>query len=87
VLVVNGKPYEGSAMLFGNGAHKTDSHYGEPLPPGRCMKFGYQLGVLFKTPGTYTISWKGEGFESSPVVFRVIDRTPNRPSTTAPAAP
>jgi hypothetical protein len=51
------------------------------------MKFGYQLGDVFKKPGAYTISWKGEGFESAPLVFRVIDRTPNRPSTTAPAAP
>ena len=26
----------------------------------------------FKTPGTYTIVWRGDGFESAPVVFRVL---------------
>jgi hypothetical protein len=28
----------------------------------------------FKEPGVYRIKWKGEGFEASEVVFRVMPR-------------
>jgi hypothetical protein len=69
ILVVDGIPCLDSGKLLGDGPR--DQRW-KSLPAGDCLRFGYRLGDLFKTPGTYTISWEGDGFESAPVEFRVV---------------
>lgn len=44
------------------------------LPPGDYTGFGFDFGSYFKEPGIYRVKWKGEGFEASEVVFRVMPR-------------
>lgn len=86
-LMVNGQRYADSAFLFGNGPR--DQRW-KSLPAGERLEFAYKVGGLFKTPDTYSISWKGAGFESAPVVFRVM-AVPTQvftpPSATVPAKP
>jgi len=36
------------------------------------MLFTYQLTSVFKKPGLYRIVWRGKGFESLPLEFRVL---------------
>jgi len=67
-LIVNGKEHPDS-QFFMNGP--GDDRW-KSLPAGDHLLFGYGIGDLFKEPGTYTIAWKGDGFESAPVVFRVL---------------
>ena len=73
-LVINGQPYTGSQTLFGNGLRLKGM---ESLSAGDNASFTYQLGDLFRKPGIYTLSWQGEGFASGPVVFRVVEDSPN----------
>ena len=68
-LVINGEEYPDSQFLFGNGPR--DARW-ESLPAGDYLLFGYALGDLFKTPGTYSVMWRGKDFESPPVTFRVL---------------
>lgn len=68
-LVVNGKEHPDSQFTFGNGPR--DRRW-KSLPPGDHLFFTYAIQDWFKTPGTYTIVWRGEGFETAPVVFRVL---------------
>lgn len=68
-LVVNGREHPGSQLTFGNGPR--DGRW-ESLPSGDHLFFKYAIQDWFKTPGTYTIIWHGDGFESAPVVFRVL---------------
>ncbi len=58
-----------SGFIFGNGPRGAGS---EALPPGDNLRFGYALGEYFGKPGIYTVSWKGNGFETLPIVFRVM---------------
>src|SRR5262249_19477491 len=78
--VVN--PELGSSQLFVNGKELKDWPFivsigprdarWEALPPGDHLSFGYALGRHFEKPGTYKVSWKGQGFESPEIVFRVV---------------
>src|ERR1700752_4067430 len=68
-LVINGKELADSAWIFGNGIR--DSRW-EALPPGDAIEFTYALGAYFEKPGIYEVSWKGPGFESPKIVFRVL---------------
>jgi len=68
-LLVNGKEHPDCRFTFANGPR--DKQW-ESLPPGHHLLFTYSIGEWSKEPGTYTIIWKGEGFESAPIVFRVL---------------
>jgi hypothetical protein len=74
-IIVNGMALKDSAFIFGNGPRDTRWN---ALPPGDSLRFGYAMGDRFKEPGIYTVSWKGNGFESSAVVFRVLPKKDGR---------
>jgi hypothetical protein len=68
VLVVNGKQLDDSALIFGNGPR--DARFTN-LEAGGELKFSYALGRYFARPGAYRVVWKGEGFSSPPLEFRI----------------
>jgi RNA polymerase sigma factor (sigma-70 family) len=83
-LVVNGKELKASATLFGNGPRDTRF---ATLPAGNHLEFSRApvpfrvppakpdpLGKHFEKPGVYRVVWRGESFESSEIVFRVLPR-------------
>ena len=72
-IVVNGKAWEDSVNIFGNGIR--DNRF-EALPVGDYLLFTYALGDRFTTPGIYRVSWKGSGFESQEIIFRVLPQKP-----------
>lgn len=70
-LLVNGKELKDWSFIVANGIR--DKRW-EALPPGDYLTFGYSLGNYFDKPGTYKVTWKGRGFESAAVVFRVVPK-------------
>jgi hypothetical protein len=68
-LNINGSDHPDSEFTFANGPR--DARW-KSLPAGDRLQFGYALGGWFKEPGIYRVTWKGDGFESAPVVFRVV---------------
>lgn len=70
-FLINGKELSDWGFIVGNGP--KDDRF-ESLPPGDCLRFAYAMGDDFAEPGVYTIQWKGEGFASAEVVFRVLER-------------
>jgi hypothetical protein len=68
-IIVNGEALKDSALILANGPR--DARW-NALPPGDSLRFGYAMGDRFKEPGIYTVSWKGDGFESPAIVFRVL---------------
>jgi hypothetical protein len=68
-LVVNGEELEDSNFIFANGPR--DARWTE-LPAGESLRFGYALEKYFSEPGVYRVSWRGEGFETLPIEFRVM---------------
>lgn len=73
-LVINGEELADSGFIFGNGIR--DARW-EALPAGDKLRFGYALEQYFKKPGIYRVSWKGEGFETLPIEFRVMPNKKN----------
>jgi hypothetical protein len=69
VLVINGAELQESSIMFGNGLGAGPG----ALAPGKSVNFVYQLTNRFKMPGLYRLVWKGKGFESLPIEFRVAD--------------
>ena len=74
-IIVNGEALKDSAFIFGNGP--KDARW-KALSPGDSLRFSYAMGDRFKEPGIYTVSWKGDGFESAAVVFRVLPNKDGR---------
>jgi RNA polymerase sigma factor (sigma-70 family) len=70
-LFINGKELKDSARIFNNGPHDDRD---TALPAGDYLHFGYALGRHFAKPGVYRVSWRGEGFEASEIVFRVLPK-------------
>ncbi len=68
-LQINGKDHPDSQLTFANGPR--DERW-KSLPAHQYLRFAYAIGDWFKKPGTYSIVWKGDDFESPPVVFRVL---------------
>jgi hypothetical protein len=68
-VVVNGKQMSerSTSLMFSNG-----SRMGETLPPGGHAQVAKAMGVYFKEPGTYKVSWKGKTFASPEITFRVL---------------
>ena len=68
-LVINGEELDDSTHIFGNGPR--DARWNE-LPARESLRFGYALEKYFSEPGIYRVSWRGEGFETLPIEFRVM---------------
>ncbi len=68
-IIINGVDLENSGFILSNGPR--DGRW-RALPPGDSLEFTYTLGDYFKKPGVYRVSWKGENFETSTIVFRVM---------------
>ena len=68
-MVINGIELENSGFILGHGPR--DARW-NALPPGEALEFTYALEDYFKKPGIYRVSWKGDNFETPPIVFRVI---------------
>ncbi|MBL8082499.1 MAG: hypothetical protein JNN26_07805 [Candidatus Obscuribacter sp.] len=67
-LVIDGKPFEQSALLFGNGPR--DARFSS-LPAGDTLDFSYAIGYYFRKAGEHTLLWRGPGFEPVQIKFRV----------------
>jgi hypothetical protein len=74
-LLVNGKELKDWAFIVGQGPR--DDRW-KSLPAGDHISFGYAMGEYFNEPGVYKVSWKGKGFESPEVVFRVMPKKARR---------
>jgi hypothetical protein len=72
VIVINGQDLADSARILSHGPR--DTRY-SALSPGDHLRFVYALGDPFRRPGVYRVSWRGEGFQSPEVVFRVLPRS------------
>ena len=68
-LVINGKEVKNSEFIFTNGIHPV----AEFLPPGKTYAFLYRLTEYFRKPGIYEVVWRGKGFQTMPLVFRVVE--------------
>jgi hypothetical protein len=71
-LLVNGEELKDWPMIVSNGPR--DERWGA-LPAEDDLVFSYALGDYFKAAGIYRVSWKGKGFQTTEVVFRVLDKT------------
>jgi hypothetical protein len=82
-LLVNGKEL-GDDWSFQMANGIRDDRF-EALPAGdhlaMTISFGRDfqgaLGRHFREPGIYRVSWKGKGFQSPEIVFRVMPRKKN----------
>ena len=74
-ISVNGEELENSGFIFGNGIRSSNWN---ALAPGDALRFTYGLEQYFLKPGIYKVSWKGEDFETSTIVFRVMPSKNNR---------
>ena len=68
-LLVNGKELKDWPLTAAQGPR--DDRF-EALPPGESLRFAVDLRRHFQKTGIYKVSWKGDGFESAQIVFRVI---------------
>ena len=73
-IIINGEELKDSSFILSNGPR--DSRW-NALPPGDTLEFTYALEDYFKKPGTYTVSWKSDNFESPTIVFRVMPNKAN----------
>lgn len=72
-FLVNGKELKDWKFIVGNGPRGKEF---DSLPPGQSLRFGIAMGRAFAEPGVYKIQWKGKGFESPVVEFRVLPVPP-----------
>jgi hypothetical protein len=64
-----GKPNSFALEVRGtSGDWKTN-----PLVPGKPYNARLTLGKTFAKPGTYKVQWRGKGFESAVLEFRVVE--------------
>ena len=68
-IVINGKERTDSGLIFSS-VQNGDRF--KALSPGESLQFSLPLGDQFREPGTYRISWKGDGFHSPEIVLRVL---------------
>jgi hypothetical protein len=65
-LIVNGQEAAGSIL-----AEAEDPRY-RSLAVGDRLQFTRKLGDMFRSPGTYRLSWRGESFQSRELTLRVL---------------
>ncbi len=70
-IVINGKELSDSGVILGS--VQKGARF-RALPPGESLQFDCPLGDQFKEPAIYRVSWKGAGFRSSELVFRVLPK-------------
>ena len=68
-IVINGKELSDSGSILSSVEEGTRF---KALPRGESLRFDRVLGDRFKQPGVYRVSWKGAGFQSSEIVFRIL---------------
>ena len=68
-IVINGKELTDSRSILSS-VQKGGRF--QALSPRESLQFDYLLGDQFKEPGTYRVSWRGSGFQSSEIVLRVL---------------
>ena len=68
-IVINGNERTDSGMIFGGVEKGTRLR---ELSPGDSLQFSLSLVEQFREPGTYRISWKGDGFHSQEIVLRIL---------------
>lgn len=66
-LKINGEVLPESNFIFTNGIHP----HAKMLPAGETYEFLYRLTRYFNKERIYTVSWRGDQFESPPIVFKV----------------
>jgi hypothetical protein len=71
-LLINGKNLKDWDFIIFNGPR--DDRW-DTLPPGDYLLFGIALGTHFEKPGVYKVIWKGKGFQSPEIVFRVVPKS------------
>jgi hypothetical protein len=65
-LVINGKPLAGFGDIFRAGP------VWDRVIPGKPFSAALGLGKHFAKPGVYKVQWRGKGFESAVLEFRVV---------------
>jgi hypothetical protein len=76
-IIINGEELTDSVVVARS--VRGDARF-QALSPGDSLQFGILLGDHFKEAGTYQVHWKGAGFQSSEIVFRILpDRAPRSP--------
>jgi type II secretory pathway pseudopilin PulG len=68
-IVMNGKEVANPALFIGEGSNSVRLR---ALGPGDRLEFNFAPGELVNEAGIFRISWKGVGFQSPEVVFRII---------------
>jgi hypothetical protein len=68
-IIVNGEELADSGLIIGNGPKAARF---KALSPGDSLQLSLLLGDHLKAPGTYRVSWKGDGFQSSEIVLRIV---------------
>jgi hypothetical protein len=68
-IIVNGEELADSGFLASSVRGDARS---QALSPGDSLQFGILLGDHFTEAGTYRVSWKGTGFQSSEIVLRIL---------------
>jgi hypothetical protein len=65
-LLVNGKPLAGFGEMFRKGP------VWDRLMPGKPFEAALGPGKHFAKPGAYKVQWRGKGFKSAVLEFRVV---------------
>jgi hypothetical protein len=68
-IIINGKELAHSGEIVCSGLTGAQP---KALAPRNNLQFGLLLGDHFKEPGIYRVSWKGAGFQSPEIVFRIL---------------
>jgi hypothetical protein len=68
-IVINGNELADSGLILTSVAKGARFN---ALTPGESLQFSLLLGNQFKEPGTYRITWKGAGFQSTELVLRIL---------------
>lgn len=68
-LLVNGKVLKDWDLTIRQGPR--DERF-KALPPRDSLRLGFDLTNYFQAPDTYRVIWKGKGFQSAEIVFRVL---------------
>jgi len=69
-LVINGHLLADSSFIFNNGLAPVDKD--SMFPPGGKDLFLYRLTRYFNKKGVYSVSWRGEHFQTEPLIFKVV---------------
>ena len=68
-IIIDGNPLSNSGVIFGNGPRPVGGW--TTLAPGANYQLGksFPISTYFWKKGTYKVSWRGSGFQSSTVTI------------------